>query len=142
MAADDKVDVISKKETKDKDKKKEKKEKSDKKDKKDKKEKDKDKKRSDTEGVHKDKKDKKKDKKDKEKLARALEAHLAGKKSEETALVPKTDSDDEGEETVQIAGNLVPFALPLADAKTHKKIYKLIKKGEFASRRVDRLVNY
>lgn len=90
---------------------KEKKDKSDKKDKKDKK-------MSEEAGVKKDKKEGKKEKKEKsEKLAKAVEAHL----EKEGSVDP--------EDVVKTAEELVPFALPLADDKTHKKIYKLIKKG-------------
>jgi len=91
---------------------KEKKDKSDKKDKKEKKI------LSEEAGVKKDKKESKKEKKEKtEKLAKAVEAHL----EKEGSVDP--------EDVVKTAEELVPFALPLADDKTHKKIYKLIKKG-------------
>ncbi|AEO63582.1 8faa7f68-ce0e-429f-91c8-ab0e2353be06 [Thermothielavioides terrestris] len=119
MAADDKVEVVDDKKLK-KDKKS--------KDKSEKKEK-KEKKRSDSDGVRKEKKDKKKDKAKQEKLARALDAHLqadaaASVKAEEDVKI-KVDPED----IIKPAEELVPFALPLADDKTHKKIYKLIKKG-------------
>ncbi|KAK1778921.1 50S ribosomal protein L30e-like protein [Copromyces sp. CBS 386.78] len=91
---------------------KEKKDKSEKKDKKEKKV------LSEDAGVKKEKKSDKKEKKDKtEKLAKAVEAHL----EKEGSVDP--------EDVVKTAEELVPFALPLADDKTHKKIYKLIKKG-------------
>lgn len=96
------------------------------KDKKDKAEK-KEKKRSEAGGIRKDTKDKKKDKKKQDKLARTLEAHLQ-------ADAAASDLKDDGaevdlEDIIKPAEELVPFALPLADDKTHKKIYKLIKKG-------------
>ncbi|KAK4646683.1 snoRNA-binding protein [Podospora bellae-mahoneyi] len=102
----------------------------DKKEKKEKKSKDKSEKkkekRSDSAGVTKEKKDKKKDKAKQEKLARAAEAHLNAE-----AAAAKVDSDVEvdREDLIKPAEELVPFAFPLADDKTHKKIYKLIKKG-------------
>lgn len=102
----------------------------DKKEKKEKKSKDKSEKkkekRSDSAGVTKEKKDKKKDKAKQEKLARAAEAHLNAE-----AAAAKVDSDVEvdPEDLIKPAEELVPFAFPLADDKTHKKIYKLIKKG-------------
>ena len=91
---------------------KEKKDKSEKKDKKEKKV------LSEDAGVKKEKKADKKEKKEKtEKLAKAVEAHL----EKEGSVDP--------EDAIKTAEDLVPFALPLADDKTHKKIYKLIKKG-------------
>ncbi|KAK3500276.1 50S ribosomal protein L30e-like protein [Neurospora hispaniola] len=89
------------------------KEKKDKSEKKDKKEK----KMSEEAGVKKEKKDKKEKKEKTEKLAKAVEAHL----EKEGSVDP--------EDVVKTAEDLVPFALPLADDKTHKKTYKLIKKG-------------
>lgn len=119
MAADDRVDVVD-----------------DKKLKKDKKSKDKsekkDKKRSDNDGVRKpEKKDKKKDKAKQDKLARALDAHL---QADAAAAFDAEDDQPEvdPEDIIKPAEELVPFALPLADDKTHKKIYKLIKKGALA----------
>ncbi len=119
MAADDRVDVVD-----------------DKKLKKDKKSKDKsekkDKKRSDNDGVRKpEKKDKKKDKAKQDKLARALDAHL---QADAAAAFDAEDDQPEvdPEDLIKPAEELVPFALPLADDKTHKKIYKLIKKGALA----------
>jgi H/ACA ribonucleoprotein complex subunit 2 len=150
MAADDNVDIVDKKLKKEK----KSKDKSEKKDKKDKK----DKKRSENDGIHKEKKDKKKEKAKQEKLARVLDAHLqadAAKsevkdediKVEDQKIKAKnqdikvTDLDIKDEKKIKIdpedlikpAEELVPFALPLADEKTHKKIYKLIKKGTAAS---------
>ncbi|KAK3942250.1 L30e-like protein [Diplogelasinospora grovesii] len=99
---------------------------------KDKSEKDKkDKKHSESAGITKDKKDKKKDKAKQDKLARALDAHLqadAAAAVEESGAAAAAAAVDP-EDLVKTAEELVPFALPLADDKTHKKIYKLIKKG-------------
>ncbi|KAL2260716.1 hypothetical protein VTK26DRAFT_5215 [Humicola hyalothermophila] len=115
-AASDKVDVVDDKKLK-----KEKKSK----DKTDKKEK----KRSE-DGIRKEKKDKKKDKAKQDKLARALDAHLQADAAASVALVAKEDAVEvDPEDIIKPADELVPFALPLADDKTHKKIYKLIKKG-------------
>jgi len=113
MAATDRVEVVD-----------------DKKLKKEKKSKDKsEKKRSSEDGVRKEKKDKKKDKAKQEKLARALDAHLQADAAAQDET-PEVDPED----IIKPAEELVPFALPLADDKTHKKIYKLIKKGASASR--------
>ncbi|KAB5554430.1 50S ribosomal protein L30e-like protein [Coniochaeta sp. 2T2.1] len=90
-----------------------------------------DKKRSDEGGIKKEKKDKKKDKAKQDKLARALDAHLqadvAASATKDDAATEMKDVDPE--DMIQPAEELVPFALPLADDKAHKKIYKLIKKG-------------
>ncbi|KAK4104514.1 L30e-like protein [Parathielavia hyrcaniae] len=90
----------------------------------------KDKKRSDSDGIKKEKKDKKKDKVKQDKLARALDAHL---QADAAASVDEVQNDNKAdvdpEDLIKPAEELVPFALPLADDKTHKKIYKLIKKG-------------
>ncbi|KAK4147959.1 50S ribosomal protein L30e-like protein [Dichotomopilus funicola] len=89
----------------------------------------KDKKRSEAGGVTKEKKDKKKDKAKQDKLARALDAHLQA----DAAASFEDDNDAaaavDPEDIIKPAEELVPFALPLADDKVHKKIYKLIKKG-------------
>ena len=90
-----------------------------------------DKKRSEEGGIKKEKKDKKKDKAKQDKLARVLDAHLqadvAASASKDDAATEMKDVDPE--DLIQPAEELVPFALPLADDKAHKKIYKLIKKG-------------
>ncbi|KAK0635885.1 50S ribosomal protein L30e-like protein [Bombardia bombarda] len=86
-------------------------------------------------GITKDKKDKKKDRKAQDKLARALDAHLQADaaassevvKEEEEKVQAKDKKDPE--DIIKATEELVPFALPLADDKAHKKIYKLIKKG-------------
>lgn len=93
----------------------------------------KDKKRSENDGVHKEKKDKKKDKAKQDKLARALDAHLqadaaASVDVKEVKAKEKAGSVDP-EDIIQVVEELVPFALPIADDKAHKKAYKLIKKG-------------
>ncbi|KAK4174913.1 putative H/ACA ribonucleoprotein complex subunit 2 [Triangularia setosa] len=102
----------------------------DKKEKKDKKSKDKSEKkkekRSESGGVTKEKKDKKKDKLKQEKLARAVETHL---NAEVVAVKEDSDVEVNPEDVIKPAEELVPFAFPLADDKTHKKVYKLIKKG-------------
>ncbi|KAK3996707.1 50S ribosomal protein L30e-like protein [Cladorrhinum sp. PSN332] len=98
-----------------------------KKDKKEKKSKDKsEKKEKKAEaGVSKEKKDKKKDKVKQDKLARALDAHLQADAADAVKEEEKVDTED----MIETADTLVPFALPLADDKTQKKLYKLIKKG-------------
>lgn len=118
MAAEDKVEVVDDKKLKKEKKSKDKSEK-------------KEKKRSESDGIRKEKKDKKKEKARQEKLARALDAHLQADaaKSFETQEEP---DDVDPEDIIKPADELVPFALPLADEKTHKKIYKLIKKGTSA----------
>jgi H/ACA ribonucleoprotein complex subunit 2 len=116
MAAEDRVDVVDDKKLRKEKKSKDKSEK-------------KDKKRSSEGGISKDKKDKKKDKTKQEKLARALDAHL---QADAAAQDEKTEEVDP-EDIIKPAEELVPFAMPLADDKTHKKIYKLIKKGTLRS---------
>lgn len=122
MAAEDRVEVVDDKKLKKEKKSKDKKEK-------------KDKKRSESDGIHKEKKDKKKDKAKQDKLARALDAHLQADaaasdlKKDDEKIDVDVDVDVDPEDIIKPAEELVPFALPLADDKTHKKIYKLIKKG-------------
>ena len=82
-------------------------------------------------GVTKEKKDKKKDKVKQDKLARALDAHLQADAAA-SFEDDETKADVDPEDLIKPAEELVPFALPLADDKTHKKIYKLIKKGALA----------
>jgi len=110
MGSGDKTDVKVKKEKKDKADKKEKK-------------------RSETDGVRKESKDKKKDKKKQDKLARALDAHLQADAAASSDVREDVDIEADPEDIIKPAEDLVPFALPLADDKAHKKIYKLIKKG-------------
>lgn len=89
----------------------------------------KEKKRSETDGISKDKKDKKKEKADKEKIARALEKQLQDDAMR--AQIGEKPENDEKEvtKTATGVGGMVPFAMPLADDKLVKKIYKLVKKG-------------
>lgn len=92
----------------------------------------KEKRRSEEGGVKKDKKDKKKDKAKQDKLARALDAHLqadAAASVTKDAAAATEMAEVDPEDLIKPAEELVPFALPLADDKAHKKIYKLIKKG-------------
>jgi len=125
MGSGDKVDIVDDKKLKKEKKSKDKAEKADKKEKKDKK-------RSESEGIRKESKDKKKDKAKQDKLAAALDAHL---QASAAASVEKEDIDEDipeaadPEDLMKTAEELVPFALPLADDKVHKKVYKLIKKG-------------
>lgn len=129
-------------------------EKKDKKDKKDKKEK-KEKRRSETDGVHKsksDKSDKKEKKQKKEKLAQALDAHLqasaAASAAAEEEVADESASDNEMADAAPAAaaskkkaaapkpiirGALVEFALPLAEDKYQKKVFKVVKRGEYMS---------
>lgn len=102
-----------------------------KKDKKEKKEK-----KSSTDGVHKkkDKKDKKADKeKLKQKVAETLDRQLQADAAASTRADDDADdhpgSDFEDIKNPDIQTQLVYFAVPLADVKGHKKIYKTIKKG-------------
>jgi H/ACA ribonucleoprotein complex subunit 2 len=104
----------------------------------DKKEK-KEKKRSDDAGVSKPKKDKKEKKEKKEKLAAAREDQLqqdAAAQSKAPAVpvsAVNADDDSDMEEAkavdVPLERAVVSFALPLADEKGTKKIYKTIRKG-------------
>jgi H/ACA ribonucleoprotein complex subunit 2 len=98
------------------------KDKSEKKDKKEKKEK----KRSETDGVHKSKKEKKEKKlsevAEKELTAQVLEGLEQKDAAEEVVAV-------NGEVTETPIGALVPFANPLAEDKTAKKVFKTVKKG-------------
>ena len=103
----------------------------------DKKEK-KDKKRSDEAGVSKSKKDKKDKKEKKEKLAAAAEEQLQKSVAEqEKGAVKKVGAADEDDSDVEpeaaevpLVRTVVPFAIPLADEKGTKKVYKTIRKGK------------
>lgn len=95
----------------------------------------KDKKRSDESGVSKPKKEKKDKKEKKEKLAAAIEEKI----QQDAAVVAKTvkpeeDSDMDDEETkaeeLPLERTVVPFAVPVADEKGMKKVYKTIRKGK------------
>lgn len=111
----------------------------------DKKEK-KDKKRSDESGVAKSKKDKKDKKDKKEKLAAALEDKLqkdAAAQSDAASKAVKaapaddnsdSEMEDKSGEEVALERTVVPFAVPLADDKGQKKVYKAIRKGKEKSK--------
>ncbi|WKT44911.1 hypothetical protein QSH57_009764 [Fusarium oxysporum f. sp. vasinfectum] len=98
----------------------------------DKKEK-KDKKRSDESGVSKSKKDKKDKKDKKEKLAAALEEKLQQDAPVAAAAAANMDEDSDAEEEkaaeLPLERTVVPFALPVADEKGMKKVYKTIRKA-------------
>lgn len=104
---------------------------SNKKDKKDKKER-----KLAGDGVTKLSKDKKEKKADKEKLKQKI-AETLDNQLQADAAASKTDedmddhpgSDIEDNKNPDIQTQIVYFAVPLADAKGHKKIYKTIKKG-------------
>ncbi|EFZ01905.1 ribosomal protein L7Ae/L30e/S12e/Gadd45 [Metarhizium robertsii] len=98
----------------------------------DKKEK-KDKKRSEESGVAKPKKEKKEKKDKKERLAAALDEKLQQDAAAQSKPV-KEEEDSEMEdqspsELPPLARTVVPFAVPLADDKGMKKVYKAIKKA-------------
>lgn len=104
---------------------------SDKKDKKEKKEK-----KVASDGVAKVKKEKKADK---EKLKQKIAATLDNQLQADAAASSRADDDDdhpgsdiEDIKNPDVQTQIVYFAVPLADAKGHKKIYKTIKKGAFA----------
>ncbi|KAK7431980.1 hypothetical protein QQZ08_001600 [Neonectria magnoliae] len=95
----------------------------------DKKEK-KDKKRSDEAGVSKPKKEKKDKKDKKERLAAALEEKL--QKKDVPAAAANSDDDSDVEEKVEelpLEKTIVSFAIPVADEKGMKKVYKTIRKA-------------
>jgi H/ACA ribonucleoprotein complex subunit 2 len=98
----------------------------------DKKEK-KDKKRSDESGVSKSKKEKKDKKDKKEKLAAALEEKIQQDAPVAAAAAANMDEDSDAEEDkaaeLPLERTVVPFALPVADEKGMKKVYKTIRKG-------------
>ncbi|KAM0745291.1 hypothetical protein ACQRIT_000675 [Beauveria bassiana] len=111
-------------------------------DKKEKKEK-KEKRASEESGVKKDKKDKKEKKDKKDKLAAAVEdkiqqdaaAAKPSKKEKKKAAVAADDNSDSDMEDGDKAAELplertvVPFAIPVADDKGMKKVYKTIRKS-------------
>ncbi|KAM3515059.1 hypothetical protein MY11210_001297 [Beauveria gryllotalpidicola] len=110
-------------------------------DKKEKKEK-KEKRASDESGVKKDKKDKKEKKEKKDKLAAAVEdkiqqdaAAKPSKKEKKKAAAAADDNSDSDMEDGAKAADLplertvVPFAIPVADDKGMKKVYKTIRKS-------------
>ncbi|KND88418.1 H/ACA ribonucleoprotein complex subunit 2 [Tolypocladium ophioglossoides CBS 100239] len=97
----------------------------------DKKEK-KDKKRSDEAGVSKPKKEKKEKKDKKEKLAAALEEKLQQDAAAQSGKPAKDEEDSDMEdnaEEVPLERTVVPFAIPVADEKGMKKVYKTIRKA-------------
>lgn len=98
----------------------------------------KEKKHSSTDGVTKPKKDKKEKKAEKEKLKQKVAETLDRQLQADAAASAKADDDDdhpgsdlEDIKNPDINTKMVYFAVPLADAKGHKKIYKTIKKGTF-----------
>lgn len=98
----------------------------------------KEKKRSESDGVHKSKKDKKDKKADKEKLKAKVAEALDNQLQADVAASAKADDDDDHPgsdiddiKNPEVKTQLVYFAVPLADVKGHKKIYKTIKKGRF-----------
>ncbi|UPL00514.1 hypothetical protein LCI18_011448 [Fusarium solani-melongenae] len=97
----------------------------------DKKEK-KDKKRSDESGVSKSKKEKKDKKDKKEKLAAALEEKLGQEstpKAAKAAAAEDSDVEEDKAAELPLERTVVPFALPVADEKGMKKVYKTIRKA-------------
>lgn len=112
----------------------------DKKDKKDKKEK----RASEEAGVKKDKKEKKEKKEKKDKLAAAVEdkiqqdaAAKPSKKDKKAAAAAEDDSDSDMEDSGKVVElplerTVVSFAIPVADDKGMKKVYKTIRKCMFA----------
>lgn len=80
------------------------------------------------------KKDKKDKKADKEKLKQKVAATLDSQLQADVAQNADQEDDHPGSdfETIKnadVTTNMVYFAVPLADAKGHKKIFKTIKKG-------------
>ena len=104
------------------------KDKSEKKDKKEKKEK----KRSETDGVHKSSKKEKKEKKLSEVAEKELTAQVLEGLEKKDAVVEEVVAVN-GEAAETPIGALVPFANPLAEDKTAKKVFKTVKKGAFSS---------
>ncbi|KAK0664397.1 H/ACA ribonucleoprotein complex subunit 2 [Lasiodiplodia hormozganensis] len=98
------------------------------KDKKEKKEK-----RSESDGIKKSKKDKKEKKS--EHVTEALLASVSDASSGadvKTTVAIRTVADESDDETARpalVSANLVPFAVPLADDKTTKKLFKTVKKA-------------
>ncbi len=96
-------------------------------------------KRAETDGVHKSKSDKKekKEKKEKKLAAAASEVEVTTKllntidetKSGSVAVKEENGDVKVKVKTDSLLGALVPFANPLADEKTGKKVLKSVKKG-------------
>jgi len=95
-------------------------------------------KRSEKDGVKKEKKEKK-EKKDKTALTNAVEQELTSKVLDGIDQAEKTNGDVEVEvEQMEVddarpVGALVPFANPLVEDKSAKKVLKSVKKGKFQS---------
>ncbi|KAF5001338.1 hypothetical protein FGRMN_1095 [Fusarium graminum] len=93
----------------------------------------KDKKRSDESGISKSKKEKKDKKDKKEKLAAALEEKVQQDAPVAVAAAAQMDEDSDAEEDkaaeLPLERVVVPFALPVADDKGMKKVYKTIRKA-------------
>lgn len=93
-------------------------------------------KRSEKDGVKKEKKEKK-EKKDKTALTNAVEQELTSKVLDGIDQAEKTNGDIEAEvEQMEVdgarpVGALVPFANPLVEDKSAKKVLKSVKKGKF-----------
>lgn len=99
----------------------------------------KEKKSSSSDGVKKSKSDKKEKKAEKEKLKQKVAKTLDQQLQADAAASSKVDDEDdhpgsdiEDIKNADIQTQIVYFAVPLADAKGHKKIYKTIKKGMYA----------
>lgn len=90
-------------------------------------------------GIQKVKKDKKEKKAEKDKLKQKITDKLDMQLQADVAASVKADDDDHPGSDIEDIKNpdvktqIVYFAVPLADAKGHKKIYKTIKKGTFPS---------
>lgn len=87
-------------------------------------------------GVTKVKKDKKEKKAEKEKLKSKVAASLDQQLQADVAATAGEEDDHPGSDFEDIKNpavetQLVYFAVPIADAKGHKKVYKTIKKGMF-----------
>ncbi|KAE8153877.1 L30e-like protein [Aspergillus avenaceus] len=102
------------------------KDKIEKKDKREKKEK-----RSEKDGVHKSSKKEKKEKKDKTALADAVEQELTTKVLDgiDNAVASEAPVDTEMDVDARPIGALVPFAQPLVEDKSAKKVLKTVKKA-------------
>lgn len=111
------------------------KDKSEKKEKKEKKEKtEKKEKRSETDGVKKSKKEKK-SKLNGHNIAAAAE-EISKEEDAPVVEVKALVTEESGGELAKPIGALVPFANPLADEKTTKKVLKTVKKGMIEKQRV------
>lgn len=102
----------------------------------------KDKKRSETDGISKEKKDKKKEKAKQDKIARLVDSQILNEAATQAAAPEPVDKSADPEDAITTADNLVPFAIPLADDKVHKTIYKLIKKGMYSAKPIHKKLFY